>query len=242
MGLTEMDVKQKLTGPFNEEQASVLAMVVVEAYTDLVKTSDFNELKEIVRSLAQAQQRTEQRVEQLAQAQQRTEQRVEELAQAQQRTEQQVQAAARQIELLARQVSATNTELGGLSRSAAYALENEAYRYLPGLLAEKHGLEVTSRVIRTHIQGEEVNIFGHAKRNGVDVLLVGETKLRLDERRQGRKHRQKVLNQLMKKIKAVETAYPDIEIVPLLVTHYARPAMLQQAEEAGVIVVQSFEW
>ncbi len=48
--------------------------------------------------LAEAQQRTEQRVEELAAAQQRTEQRVEELAAAQQRTEQRVEelAAAQQ--------------------------------------------------------------------------------------------------------------------------------------------------
>lgn len=164
------------------------------------------------------------------------------LAEAQKRTEEQVQATARQVELLVQQMSATNRELGGLSRSAAYALENEAYRHLPGLLAEKHGLEVTSRVIRTHIGGEEINIFGQATRNGVEVLLVGETKLRLDERRQGRKHRQRVLNQLSEKVKVVESAYPGVQIVPLLVTHYARPAMLQRAEEAGVIVVQSFEW
>ena len=44
-----------------------------------VTKTDFSELKEIVRDLAQAQQRTEQRMEELTQAQQRTEQRMEEL-------------------------------------------------------------------------------------------------------------------------------------------------------------------
>lgn len=228
MSLTEVNVKQRLSEAFNDHQATILAAVVVEAYTDLVKTSDFNELKAIVQELAQAQQRTEQRVEALTQAQQRTEEQMKE--------------AATQIALLARQVSATNVELGGLSQSVAYALENEAYRHLPALLPEKYGLEVTSRVVRTNIGDEEINVFGHAKRNGVEVLLVGETKLKLDERRQGRRRRQEVLEQLAAKVKAVEEAYPGVEIVPLLVTHYARPAMLQQAEEAGVIVVQSFEW
>jgi hypothetical protein len=47
-----------------------------------------------VEELAQAQARTEQRVEELAQAQARTEQRVEELAQAQARTEQRVEELA----------------------------------------------------------------------------------------------------------------------------------------------------
>jgi len=30
--------------------------------------------------------------------------------------------------------------------------------------------------------------------------------------------------------------------VPLLVTHYARPAFLRQAQARGILVVQSFEW
>jgi hypothetical protein len=52
-----------------------------------ISRTDFEELKAIVRDLAQAQQRTEVRLEELAQAQARTEVRLEELAQAQQRTE-----------------------------------------------------------------------------------------------------------------------------------------------------------
>jgi chromosome segregation ATPase len=62
---------------------------------------EFNELKEIVRDLAQAQTLTGQRMEELAQAQVRTEQRMdslavrmEELAQAQARTEQRMEELA----------------------------------------------------------------------------------------------------------------------------------------------------
>ena len=57
----------------------------------LLLSDDFLALPEIVRSLAAAQQRTEQRLEELAAAQQRTEQRLEELAAAQQRTEQRLE-------------------------------------------------------------------------------------------------------------------------------------------------------
>ena len=53
---------------FAPEQATILAETIHDAYADLVKTSDFNKLKEIVRGLAQAQSRTESRVEELAQA------------------------------------------------------------------------------------------------------------------------------------------------------------------------------
>jgi hypothetical protein len=53
-----------------------------------------HELAEGQRALAEAQQRTEQRVHELAEAQQRTEQQVHELAEAQQRTEQRVHELA----------------------------------------------------------------------------------------------------------------------------------------------------
>ena len=99
---------EQLTTVFEEKQAEVLAEVIYDSYNNLVRRDDFNELKEIVRNIAQtqdrtdqhlaeladAQKRTEQRVEDLGEAQQRTEKRVEELAEAQQRTEQRVEELA----------------------------------------------------------------------------------------------------------------------------------------------------
>ncbi|WNC65391.1 hypothetical protein [Thermosynechococcus sp. HY593] len=87
-------LEEKLRAAFPPEQAHLLAEVIHEAYNDLVKARDFNELKSIVGELAQAQKRTEEQVEELAQAQKRTEERVEELAQAQKRTEERVEELA----------------------------------------------------------------------------------------------------------------------------------------------------
>jgi len=75
--VTTLEIKRQLQTVFDERQAQVLAKVIIDAYTDLVKTSDFNELKGIVKELAEAQKRTEQRMGELAEAQKRTEQRVE---------------------------------------------------------------------------------------------------------------------------------------------------------------------
>jgi len=116
------EIKERLQGVFNEEQARVLGELIAGAYDDLVRARDFNELKDIVKELAQAQKGSEQRltrleaaveelaqaqkkaeerltrletaVEELAQAQKRTEARVEELAQAQKRTEARVEELA----------------------------------------------------------------------------------------------------------------------------------------------------
>jgi chemotaxis protein histidine kinase CheA len=208
--------------------------------------------------LAEAQKRTEQRVEELAEAQKRTEQRLEGLAQAQEamaqalaslaraqeESQRQIQALARaqeesqrQIQELTRQMVEVRRELGGLGRSMGYALENEAYRMLPAFLAEKHGIQVTERFVRTYIGDEEINLFGRGRRDGKEVLIVGEVKVRLEEGR-----REDALEQLEEKARVVQEAYPGEELLLLLVTHHAHPGILQRAQERGILVVQSFEW
>mgnify|MGYP000058810162 CR=1 FL=1 len=117
-----------------------------------VTRREFNELKEIVRELAQ-------RVNELAEAQRRTEEEIRKLAQGQRRLRQ---------------------EVGGLARSVAYALENEAFRRLPEFLRTK-GIEVLERMVRREVAGEEINLFGRARRDGEELLLVGEAVLRLDD-------------------------------------------------------------
>ena len=291
---------RRFTGVFDPDQAQVLAEAISEVYGELARARDLRELKRVVQELAEAQKRTEirveglaarveelaeaqkrteirveglaarveelaeaqkrteQRVEELAEAQKRTEQRVEELAEAQKRTEQRVEGLAqaqeslaqamaslaraqeesqRQIQELARQMVEVRRELGGLGRSMSYALENEAYRMLPSFLAEKHGIQVTQRLVRTYIGDEEINLFGRGRRNGKEVLIVGEVKVRLEEWR-----REDALEQLEEKARVVQEAYPGEELVLLLVTHHAHPRILQKAQERGILVVQSFEW
>ncbi|MFO1423078.1 MAG: hypothetical protein U1F70_05405 [Candidatus Competibacteraceae bacterium] len=240
-----------------------------------VTKTDFNQLKDIVRDLAEAQKRTEQRVdtlavrmEELAEAQKRTEQRVEELAEAQKRTEQRVDTLAvrmeelaeaqkrteqrvdtlavrmeelaeaqrettREIASLSRAHDNTRSQVGGLARTMAYALENEAYRMLPVFLKTQHQLEISERLVRTWINGEEINFFARGRRGGENVVIVGESVMRLDDRGK--------LAQLQRKLAAVR-AVEALPLVPLLVTHFAHPDLLEQAQQEGIVVVQSFEW
>jgi len=88
---------QQYHGLTAEMYRAVIAVVDERVDAIRVTRQDFNRLNRTVgelaqaqRELAQAQARTEKRVEELAQAQARTEKRVEELAQAQMRTEEQV--------------------------------------------------------------------------------------------------------------------------------------------------------
>ncbi|MCS7280752.1 MAG: hypothetical protein NZ583_03885, partial [Desulfobacterota bacterium] len=225
-------------------------------------------LERIVEELAEAQKRTEERVErleriveELAEAQKRTEERVErleriveELAEAQKRTEERLGRLEATVQRLAEAQEKTELEiaklalglrdlrrdLGGLSLTMSYAFENEAFRALPRFLKEKYGIEVIEKFIRQEILGKEINILAKAKKNGTTVYVVGESKLRLDERRD--QSVDEVLEELEEKVQAVKKEFGDVEVIRLLVTHYATKGFLREASKKGVIVVQSFEW
>jgi len=221
--VSAQQIKERLKGPFEEQQAGVLAEVIVEAthesQKELVKASDFNELKNIVKELGI-------KVGELAEAQKRTELKVEELAEAQKRTE-------LEIRTLVKVVDKTNTDVGGLSRSVGYALENEAYRALPGYL-KNFGVELTEKFIRTVIDGEEINILGKGNRDGQEIIIVGETELKLTS--VGK------LKKFERKVNTIRKKYPTKEIFKIFVTHFARPEIIEKAREKGITIVQSFEW
>ncbi|SHJ02800.1 hypothetical protein [Desulfofundulus thermosubterraneus] len=238
------DIKQRFYTYFDRNQASVLAdmyEILRLQLSDVVRARDFNELKEIVRELGEAQKRTEARVdklaekvEELAEAQKRTEAKVEELAEAQKKTEQSVKALAEEMRGLCRITANLRTEQNGLAKSMAYALENEAYQKLPAYLKQL-GIAVTEKFVRKYIGEEEINFFGRGTQNGENIIIVGETELKFTSA--GKK-----LGQLKRKVAAVAREYPGTKIIKLLVTHFAKPQAIEKARAEGVIVIQSFEW
>ncbi len=230
------DLITRLEREFTPNQARVLAEEIEGVSSDLVRARDFSELKDIVRDLGLAQQRTEARVEELAEAQKRTEVRVEELAEAQRQTTEEIKKLTQAQLRTEIAIQSMRQEIGGMANSIGYQLENEAYRHLPKFLADKHGIRVTSKVIRAQVGQEEINVLAEGKRGKTPVLIVGEAKSRLAA---------KDLTQLKKKIEEVEKHYPVAqrrEIVPVMVVHFAREKELKRAEREGVIVAQSFEW
>jgi len=198
---------------------------------ETVTKKEFNELKEVVRELAEAQKRTEQRVEELAQAQKQTEIRltrvekaIEELAQAQKRTEQELQK-------LIKEHAKTREQVGGLSITVGYILENEAMKALPTLLLKEFGLKVEDRLIRKFVKDKkgrpiEVNIIGKAIRDGKKVIIIGEAKTQLSKN--------KVSEFLRKKIRPLEGVFKE-EFFPILVTHMiTQPDVEEYAYKNGI--------
>ena len=85
----------------------------------LVLTAELLALPDLVRELAQAQDRTEQRVQELAQAQDRTEQRVQELAQAQARTDQRLDRLDATVQKLVEAQERTERRMEELAQAQA---------------------------------------------------------------------------------------------------------------------------
>jgi hypothetical protein len=233
--LTVEQLTKRFATAFDPRQARVLAETLNENTNELARRSDLYELKEVVTDLGH-------RVQELAAAQQGLAASQQDLAAAQQDLAAAQQRTEANLAELALVVKGMGQEIGGMSRSMSYALENEAYRLLPPLLADQYGITLEERLVRTEINGEEINLFAHGTRNGKPILLVGESKLQLDERRNSRRALDLLLDQLARKVATVQEVYPNAEIVQILVTHYARPAIRERAANAGVILIQSFEW
>lgn len=102
-----------------QKLASVLGAVCNELQNTVTKT-EFAELRDVVRELAQAQKRTEARVEELAEAQRRTEQQVQQLAQAQKRTEQRVEELAQAQKRTEERLDALTSRVEELAEAQRY--------------------------------------------------------------------------------------------------------------------------
>jgi len=209
-----------------------------------IKREEFEKLKEAIEKLTIAQQKTEerlnqltQRVDQLAIAQQKTEerlnqlaQRVNQLAEAQQKTE-------IEIKNLTLSVKRIQKELGGLSHSVGFDLENRAYKALPHLLKERFGIKVEDRLLRQFIEypdgkEEELNIFGKARKNGKIIYIIGESKTHLSA---------KDIDKFKRRLLRIEKVIKE-EKFPIFVVHSASPRIVKYAEENGFSVFFSYEF
>ena len=135
VSLTE--IRNRLQPAFTPAQAELIASLHVEMHDQLVTPHDFAELRGVVGQLAESQQA-------LAEAQQRTEQRVEELAEAQRRTEHAVTELATNVNKLEYSMKDLAKQVGGLAATAGGNLEAYASERIPEVLAERFGFAMES--------------------------------------------------------------------------------------------------
>ena len=174
--------------------------------------------------LAGAQARSEERLD-------RVEATLDRLAAAQERTEE-------ALKKLTEAHDETRKQLGGLSHTVGYVLENEAYRALPTLLAADHGIEVEDRLIRTYLTTDrgypvEVNIFGRGRRNGREVVVIGESKSQLSAKN--------IDHFIQGRLTRLEPLFEDV--FPILVTHMiSSPDVAAYAQERGIALYYSYQF
>ena len=249
MDINREEIYSRLSRHFPEEDARELAYVLVEVAEEIkkagVSSGDLNELKGVVKDLAVAQRRTEQRLEELAVAQRRTEQRLEELAVAQRRTEQRLEELAEaqrrteeEIGTLTKNVKRIHKDFGGLSHTVGFTLEDSSYKALPQLLEADFGIKIKDRLLRRFIEYpggeiEEVNIFGRGLREGKEITILGEAKAQLSN---------KDIDRFLKKVERLSRVVKGEKFLLAVTFMVARPSVLKYAEEKNIKIYHSYEF
>ena len=181
------EMQQKLSRAFTREQSVLLSDLIHEKFEELVKTSDFRELKDIVAEVAKQQKETSAEVKSLSAEVKSLSVEMKALAEQQKKTSAEVEILARGLNQVRKDVDQIRKELGGLATTVGYRLEDEAYKSLPALLFRDFNIQVSSRLKRgylTDIEGNsiEVNIIGKAKQDDENILIIGEAKSQLSKK------------------------------------------------------------
>jgi len=176
-------------------------------------------LEEAVAKLAEAQARTEERVTRLEEA-------VTRLADAQARTEERVTRVEVSLRELAQQV-------GKLSDTIGFGLEDIARVVLPGWLSRHEGVEV-EELTRTffEVDGEvvEINLYGVGVMGGEKVVVLGEARSRIYE------HDVKEFDGIAEKARKV---IPH-RVYKLLFGYWIHPTAQKEAVNRGLTLIASY--
>jgi myosin heavy subunit len=149
-----------------------------------------------------------------------------------------VERLARTAERHERRIENLERQMGGLSATVGYTLENTAYKALPVLLARDYGIQVQGKLTRDYVvapdgSAYEVNILGTGVQNGRTVTIVGESKVQLSV--------QEVDRFLRRKLKPLQSLVENP--FPVLVAHMvSSPKVLPHARAKGVAVYLSYEF
>jgi len=236
------ELKDSMEAIAAEKIAGVVGLLYEELRQSVTKT-EFNDLRAIVKELAQSQNRTEQQVKELTAAQNRTEQQVKELTEAQKASEgrltrlenvvMELGEAQKRTEKTVRQLA---KQVGGLSDVVGGDLEDIAYIVLHEVLKRELGWKVgvLERVWKTwEREPEEVDIFGQAmdpKEPDKTIWIVGEAKHNIS------------IKEVKKFIKQLERARQHLsgEIFPVFFCYRARPEVQQMILDADIRLVFSY--
>ncbi len=215
--VTISKMREQLLEGFPEQQADLMARVFVSAHDELVTKAEFNELTAVVRELAEAQQRTELRVEELAEAQQELAQAQHELTEAQKQTEWAVRDLAKQV--------------GGLSNALGGSLEDFACDLVPELLEKHWQMQIESAGPEDLLIGRkhrEIDVVVRGTIAGKSVVVVCEAKASVSL---------KEVEGFLAVIDRFRAAHPDDDIRPLFFGYKADRKARQKIIASGAAMV-----
>ena len=228
------DLKQTMDPTAAEKIVDVIGSVYEELKNSVTKT-EFNELKEIVRELAERVSDLTKRVDTLTIRMDELTQRVDTLTIRMDELTQRVETLTNRMDELTANVSRLEhtvedlvgemkrmkvsmqdmkQEIGGLSHTVGYRLEDEAMKSLPSLLKRDFSIDTEGMLVRDYIEigpkkYVELNIWGHGLRSGKPVEIIGEAKSQL---------KKKDVDQFLQTLKILEPLI-NKPIIPLLVTY-----------------------
>ena len=216
--ISTLQIFETLSEAMDPAAARKLAGILEAFYEDLKQTvtkTEFNELKAVVRDLADSVKCLEIAVTRLAEAQGRTEQRVGELAEA---------------------MGSLQKQVGGLSETVGGDIEDIAYIVLHDVLKRELGWDVMPLERswqRWGVDVEEVDVFGQAMdpaRADVTIWVVGEAKHNLTLKQVQR------FEQLVTRARAHLTG----EVFAVCFCYRARPEVQTAVKKAGLRLVFSY--
>ena len=206
------EIRSRLVRAFPENQADLLAEVLVESHAELVNRADFHKLTEVVHELGEAQKRTEIHVDELARSQQEMRVTMQEMQASQQEMQGSLQEMQRAVTDLAKQV-------GGLSNAVGANLEDFACDLVPELL-EKYWRFVTvsagpEELTTTDGVSREFDVVVRGTIDGRPVTVLCETKATVSTTE---------VSKFLRIVEKVREAYPGEDIRPLFFGYKANSA------------------
>ncbi len=119
--------------------------------------------------------------------------------------------------------------------SFIYDLLDKAYKKLPVLLCERYEIEVKGRLVRKYVtigrKHIQVSIYGRGRKNGKDILILGDCKVKPSKREIIRfeKYATKIGEQ------------EGLEVFPLVVAHDFPPSIEKFLKEKAIAYFWSYE-
>lgn len=257
------ELKESLDPVAAEKIVTVIGSVYEELKNSVTKV-EFNELKEVVKELADSQNRTEKSLEQLTESVQQLTGRFDQLAgRLEQLAErmnlftermdlltirmneltENVSRLERKVEDLVGETKRINVrfgdmkqEIGGLSHTVGYRLEDEAMKSLPALLKRDFSIEAQDSFTRDYVEigpskYMEINIWGHGLQGSKPLELIGEAKSQL---------KKKDVDKFLQDLKTLRPIF-DKEIFPILVTYQTSPEVRRYIEAKNIALYFSYQ-